>query len=186
MKEKFQQFGKAMLVPISLIALSGLLIGLGGALTTELTMTSLGVDWEWYSTSFIFSFFSVIKGLGDVIIGNLGPLYAVGVAFSLSRKEKGWAAFSALICYLAMHNTINILLGAQGLSADTTSVEALTAGGMSALEASKTAALYTQHLGYFTYSMGVLGGIIVGCLVAWVTMKFYKTKMPTALAFEVL
>lgn len=183
MKEKFQQFGKAMLVPISLIALSGLLIGLGGALTTELTMTSLGVDWEWYSTSFIFSFFSVIKGLGDVIIGNLGPLYAVGVAFSLSRKEKGWAAFSALICYLAMHNTINILLGAQGLSADTTSVEALTAGGMSALEASKTAALYTQHLGYFTYSMGVLGGIIVGCLVAWVTMKFYKTKMPTALAF---
>lgn len=183
MKEKFQQFGKAMLVPISLIALSGLLIGLGGALTTELTMTSLGVDWSWYSTSLIYDFFSVIKGLGNVIIGNLGPLYAVGVAFSLSRKEKGWAAFSALICYLAMHNTINVLLEAQGLTAAGTSVEALTAGGMSALEASKVSALYTVHLGYFTYSMGVLGGIIVGCLVAWVTMKFYKTKLPTALAF---
>ena len=77
MKEKLQQFGKAMLVPISLIALSGLLVGLGGALTTELTMTSLGVNWDWYSTSFLFDFFSVIKGLGNVIIGNLGPLYAV-------------------------------------------------------------------------------------------------------------
>ena len=87
MKEKFQQFGKAMLVPVSLIALSGLFLGLGGALTTELTMTSLGVNWDWYSTSFLFDFFSVIKGLGNVIIGNLGPLYAVGCAFSLSRKE---------------------------------------------------------------------------------------------------
>lgn len=183
MKEKFQQFGKAMLVPISLIALSGLLIGLGGAMTSELTMTSLGVDWAWYSKSFIYDIFTVISGLGSVIIGNLGPLYAVGVAFSLARKEKGWAAFSALICYLAMHNTISVLLGAQGLDAVSTSVESLTAGGMSAIEASKTAALYTTHLGYFTYSMGVLGGIVVGCLVAWVTMKFYKTKLPTALAF---
>ena len=42
MKEKFQQFGKAMLVPVSLIALSGLCLGLGGALTTELTVTSFG------------------------------------------------------------------------------------------------------------------------------------------------
>lgn len=183
MKEKFQQFGKAMLVPISLIALSGLLIGLGGALTTELTMSSLGVDWAWYSTSLIYDFFSVIKGLGNVIIGNLGPLYAVGVAFSLSRKEKGWAAFSALICYLAMHNTINVLLEAQGLTAANTAVEALVANGMTALEASKVSALYTVHLGYFTYSMGVLGGIVVGCLVSWITMKFYKTKLPTALAF---
>lgn len=183
MKEKFQQFGKAMLVPISLIALSGLLIGLGGALTTELTMTSLGVDWSWYATSFIYDFFAVIKGLGNTIIGNLGPLYAVGVAFSLSRKEKGWAAFSALVAYFAMHNTISVLLESQGLSAATTSVEALMETGKSAIEASKISALYTEHLGYFTYSMGVLGGIVVGCLVAWITMKFYKTKLPTALAF---
>lgn len=183
MKEKLQQFGKAMLVPISLIALSGLLVGLGGALTTDLTMTSLGVDWEWYSNSFLFDFFSVIKGLGNVIIGNLGPLYAVGCAFSLSKKEKGWAAFSALICYLAMHNTISVLLEAQGLNAAVTSVEALEAAGMTAIEASKASALYTTHLGFFTYSMGVLGGIVVGVLVAWITTKFYNTKLPTALSF---
>lgn len=183
MKEKFQQFGKAMLVPISLIALSGLLIGLGGALTNELTMTSLGVNWAWYSKSFLFQIFLVISGLGGVIIGNLGPLYAVGVAFSLVKKEKGWAAFSALICYLAMHVTISILLESNGYSAATMSVDALIASGSTALEASKISALYTTHMGYFTYSMGVLGGIVVGCTVAWATNKFYKTKLPTALAF---
>lgn len=183
MKEKFQQFGKAMLVPVSLIALSGLFLGLGGALTAELTMTSLGVNWEWYSNSFLFDFFSVIKGLGNIVIGNLGPLYAVGCAFSLSKKEKGWAAFSALICYLAMLNTMQILLGAQGLSAATTSVDALMETGLTAIEASKIAGLYTTSLGFFGYNAGVFGGIIVGCLIAAITTKFYNTKLPTALSF---
>ena len=183
MKEKFQQFGKAMLVPVSLIALSGLFLGLGGALTTELTMTSLGVNWDWYSTSFLFDFFSVIKGLGNVIIGNLGPLYAVGCAFSLSRKEKGWAAFSALICYLAMLNTMQILLNLKGLNAANVSVDALVESGMTAIAASKIAGLYTTNLGFFCYNSGVFGGIIVGCVVAWITSKFYNTKLPAALSF---
>lgn len=183
MKEKFQQFGKSMLVPITLIALSGLFLGLGGALTTELTMTSLGVNWDWYSTSFLYDFFSVVKGLGNVIIGNLGPLYAVGCAFSLSRKEKGWAAYSALVCYLAMLNTNQILLNSAGLNATTTSVTALQETGLTAIEASKIAGLYTTSLGFFCNNSGVFGGILVGCIVAWLTSKFYNTKLPTALSF---
>ena len=153
MKEKFQSFGKAMLVPITLIAISGLFLGIGSVFTTELTLVSLGVNWDWYAASPLFTFFSVFKGLGEVIIGNLGVLFAVGCAFSLSRKEKGWAAFSALVCYLTM------------------------------LKTSEQSALYTTSLGFFGYSSGVFGGIIVGCLVAWITGRFYKTKLPTALAF---
>lgn len=183
MKEKFQQFGKAMLVPITLIAISGLFLGLGSVFTTELTMTAFGVDWDWYSTSPIFNFFSVFKGLGMVVIGNLGPLFAVGCAFSLSRKEKGWAAFSALVCYLAMLSTVEILLGAAGLTADNTSVEALQETGMTAIAASEKASLFNTSLGYFGYSSGVFGGILVGCIVAWITGRFYNTKLPTALAF---
>ena len=38
MKEKFQSFGKAMLVPITLIAISGLFLGIGSVFTTELTL----------------------------------------------------------------------------------------------------------------------------------------------------
>ena len=41
MKEKFQSFGKAMLVPITLIAISGLFLGIGSVFTTELTLVSL-------------------------------------------------------------------------------------------------------------------------------------------------
>lgn len=182
-KEKFQQFGQAMLVPISLIAISGLFLGFGGVFTNETTMTSLGVDWASYQDSFIYDFFSVWNGLGSVIIGNLGILYAVGCAFSISRKEKGWAAFSAVVCYLALLSTVQVLLNAQGLSADNTTVEALEAAGLDPLAASKEASLYTTYLGFFCYSFGVFGGILVGCLVAWLTSRFYNTKLPTALAF---
>lgn len=183
MKEKFQSFGKAMLVPITLIAISGLFLGIGSVFTTELTLVSLGVNWDWYAASPLFTFFSVFKGLGEVIIGNLGVLFAVGCAFSLSRKEKGWAAFSALVCYLTMLKTVEILLGAAGLAADNTTVEALQKVGLTSIQASEQSALYTTSLGFFGYSSGVFGGIIVGCLVAWIAGRFYKTKLPTALAF---
>lgn len=183
MKEKFQQFGKAMLVPVSLIALSGLCLGLGGALTTELTVTSFGIDWDWYSGSFLFAFFSVLKGLGNVIIGNLGILYAVGCAFSLAKKEKGWAAFSAVVCYLAMLNTMQVLLSINGLTAETTSIAYLIENGMANLEAAKQQSLYTTMLGFFVNNSGVFGGIIVGVVVAAITTKFYNTKLPTALSF---
>ena len=166
MKEKFQSFGKAMLVPITLIAISGLFLGIGSVFTTELTLVSLGVNWDWYAASPLFTFFSVFKGLGEVIIGNLGVLFAVGCAFSLSRKEKGWAAFSALVCYLTMLKTVEILLGAAGLAADNTTVEALQKVGLTSIQASEQSALYTTSLGFFGYSSGVFGGIIVGCLVA--------------------
>lgn len=43
MKEKFQSFGKAMLVPITLIAISGLFLGIGSVFTTELTLVSLAL-----------------------------------------------------------------------------------------------------------------------------------------------
>lgn len=183
MKEKFQQFGKAMLVPITLIALSGLFLGIGSVFTTQLTMESFGVDWASYSVSPVYALFLVIKELGSVVISNLGFLYAVGCAFSLAHKQKGWAAFSAAVAYLAMLATVQVLLEFAGLSADNTSVEALIASGIDSIAASEKAALFTTSLGYFSYSSGVFGGIIVGCVVAWITNRFWNTKLPVALAF---
>lgn len=159
MKEKFQSFGKAMLVPITLIAISGLFLGIGSVFTTELTLVSLGVNWDWYAASPLFTFFSVFKGLGEVIIGNLGVLFAVGCAFSLSRKEKGWAAFSALVCYLTMLKTVEILLGAAGLAADNTTVEALQKVGLTSIQASEQSALYTTSLGFLATALVSLAAL---------------------------
>lgn len=183
MKEKMQTFGKAMLVPISLVAIGGLLLGVGGAFTNEATVSALGINWESYSSTFIFNIFEVIKSLGDAIFGNLSILYAVGVAFSLAKQEKGWAAFSAVVAFLALLATMSTLLAAQGVSVENTTVEALIESGTDPLQAAKHAALYTTELGFFTYRTGVFGGILMGVLVSLIHNKFYKTKLPTALAF---
>lgn len=183
MKAKLQTYGKAMLVPITLVALGGMLLGLGGALTNELTVTSLGMNWETYNGSFVFIIFTIIKGLGEVIFKNLSILYAVGVAFSLAKKEKGWAAFSAVVAFLAMLVTMQNLLSAQGLSAASTNVKALIESGVDPLTAAKSAALYTTELGYFIYRTGVFGGIALGTVVALLHNKFYNTKLPLALSF---
>lgn len=183
MKEKLQTYGKAMLVPISLVAIGGLLLGIGGALTSEVTINSLGGHWDTWSHSFFFKIFSVIKGLGDVIFKNLGILYAVGVAFSLSRKEHGWAAFSAMVAYISMLTTISILLKNHGLSIENTTISSFVSQGQTTIQATKSAALFTTELGYFCYRTGVFGGLAIGFCVAAVHARFYNTKLPVILSF---
>lgn len=183
MKEKMQTFGKAMLVPISLVTIGGVLLGVGGAMTNESTITALGLNWSSYSGTFLFNLFEVIKALGDSIFGNLSILYAIGVAFSLAKSEKGWSAFSAAVAFLALQATISTLLTSHGFTSETTTVQALIDGGISPLQASKQAALFTTELGFFTYRTGVFGGILTGLTVSWIHNRFYKTKLPTALAF---
>nr|WP_318383509.1 PTS transporter subunit EIIC [uncultured Enterobacter sp.] len=183
MKEKLQTYGKSMLVPISLVAIGGLLLGIGGALTSEVTVKSLGIEWSRYSHSIFFNAFTVMKGLGDVIFKNLGILYAVGVAFSLAKKERGWAAFSAMVAYLSMLTTLSILLKIHGFSPDSTSINSFISQGMSSIEATKASALFTTELGYFTYRTGVFGGLAIGFSIASVHARFYNTKLPMALAF---
>ncbi|CAM3599069.1 PTS transporter subunit EIIC [Erysipelothrix urinaevulpis] len=183
MREKLQTYGKAMLVPIALVALGGLLLGLGGAFTNEMTVSALGINWSTYENGAIFTFFLILKGLGDVIFGNLSVLYAVGVAFSLAKNEKGWAAFSALVAWLAMQATIQTFLKQAGLSAATQTVQGLIDAGVDPIEASKQAALFTTELGFFTYRTGVFGGIAVGTIISIIHQKFYRTKLPMVLSF---
>ena len=183
MNEKLQQFGKAMLVSLSLIALGGLFLGFGGAMTTEMTVTALGINWESYSQSFLFSVFSIIKTLGSVIFSNLALLYAAGVAFSLAKHEQGWAAFSAMVAYLTMHASINTLFTLNGLTPDNTTVEYFMSQGITGIEAAKMSALYTVELGYFTYRVGIFGGILTGVTVSFIHNRLYNIKLPLALAF---
>jgi len=183
MKEKLQQFGKSMLVPISLVALGGLLLGLGGAMTSEMTVEALGINWANYEGGFAYQIFAVMSALGGAIFGNLPILYAVGVAFSLAKSEKGWAAFSAVIAFLAMQAAMQTIFAAQGHTALTTTVEALLERGYTIGEANTMNSLFTTNLGFFTYRTGVFGGIALGLLISFIHNKFYRVKLPVALSF---
>ena len=109
--------------------------------------------------------------------------FAVAIAFSLAKKEKGWAAFSGLILYCCFASGIGNWASMCGWTAETTSVEALIANGYTEQAALNFNALWTSAIGFFTYDMGIFSGIICGLLTAAVHNRFVDTQLPAMFAF---
>ncbi|MGG7178346.1 PTS transporter subunit EIIC [Clostridium paraputrificum] len=184
MKEKMQQLGQSMLIPISIIAIGSLCMGVGGALTAENTISSLGLSGVIYKGSFLFNFFTVVKAMGDVVFKNLPVFFAVGVSFGLANKEKGWAAFSGLAGFLTMHLIISTVFKINGITSETTTVDYFVKEvGMSNIDAVRYNSLYASTLGYFSFNMGMFGGLIIGVLTSIVHNKFFNIKLPLVLEF---
>lgn len=184
MKEKMQQIGQSMLIPISIIAIGSLCMGLGGAMTAPNTIDSLGLTNVIYKGSFWFNFFTIVKAMGDVVFKNLPIFFAVGVSFGLANKEKGWAAFSGVVGFLTMHLIISVIFSINGITADTTSVNYFVKHmGMSNVEAVRHNSLYGNTLGYFSFNMGMFGGLMVGIITSAVHNRFYNVKLPVAFEF---
>ena len=59
-----------------------------------------------------------IQQISGVIFTNIPVLFAMGVAYGMSKKEKGIAVFSSIIGYLTMLMVMNVYLSATGNLAD--------------------------------------------------------------------
>lgn len=177
-----QRVGRAFMLPIAVLPMAGILLGVGGAFTSSaiidtynLTFLAPGTIMNYILTLFL--------NAGSFIFANLSVIFAVGVAIGLANKNKETAALSALLGFLLFHTVIGTILGFMGQTADTTTVQALMGEGLSYEAAIGKAALYTKELGIFTLQTGVLGGIICGCLSAFITNKFSEKVLPDYLAF---
>lgn len=177
-----QRVGRAFMLPIAVLPMAGILLGVGGAFTSKAII-------ETYNLTFLApgtlmnQILTLFLNAGAFIFGNLSVIFAVGVAIGLANKNKETAALSALLGFLLFHTVIGTILGFMGQTADTTTVQSLMANGMSYEAAIGKAALYTKELGIFTLQTGVLGGIICGCLSAFITNKFSDKTLPDYLAF---
>jgi PTS system N-acetylglucosamine-specific IIC component len=74
-----QQLGRALMLPIAVLPIAGLLLRLGQPDV---------LDWP------------TMAAAGDAIFSNLGLLFAIGVAVGLARENHGAAGLAALVCYL--------------------------------------------------------------------------------------
>jgi N-acetylglucosamine PTS system EIICBA or EIICB component len=74
-----QQLGRALMLPIAVLPIAGLLLRLGQPDV---------LDWP------------MMAAAGDAIFSNLGLLFAVGVAVGLARENHGAAGLAALVCFL--------------------------------------------------------------------------------------
>lgn len=178
MKGFWQRFGKSLLLPISTIAVAGIFMGLAAALQNTAIVGQNFADLGSVQT-----FIGFIRKLGGLVFGNLPLFFCLSIAIGLAEDEKPTAAFSSVLGFLVLHLTLNYLLGLKGLTAESTSIGELMAGGMTQVEATIMNARYETVLGYFTLRMNVFGGILTGLIVTALHNRFYTIKLPSAVNF---
>lgn len=171
-------FGKALMMPISVIAAAGIFLGLAAAMQNPAITGDAFAQMQ--VPQLIIGF---IRKVAGALFANLPVFFAVASAIGLAKAEKPTAAFAAVIGYLAMNVGINATLAAKGLTAATTTPDALQQAGMDQTTAMMTSAEYIEMLGVFTYNMSVLGGVIAGLFTVALHNRFYTQQLPTAISF---
>ncbi|MBF2029820.1 MAG: PTS transporter subunit EIIC [Oscillatoriales cyanobacterium C42_A2020_001] len=171
-----QQMGKALMLPVSVLPVAGLLLGLGSARLIELQNLASGkianaTFWwlpEWLAT--------IMKASGDAIFGALPLIFAIAVAIAYTGND-GASALAATVGFMVFIAS----LGAVGLSRGFVTEEQVKA----LIEQGKeTPNIWMKPvLGILTLDTGVFGGLIIGCIAAYLFNKFFRIKLPQYLGF---
>lgn len=111
-----QKVGKALMLPVSVMPVAGILLGVGAA------------DFSWIPD--IVS--TIMMNAGDAVFGHMGLLFAVGVALGFTNND-GVAGLAAIVAYYIMVNTLKVMAGVYGLDGIETGVlGGILAGGVAA------------------------------------------------------
>ena len=128
----FQQLGRALMLPIAVLPIAGLLLRVG---QPDL------LGW------------SAMAAAGSAIFSNLGLLFAVGVGVGLARENHGAAGLAALVGFLVTTRAVesimavppSVLAGLEGPARDLA-----------------VAAFRTRELSKLSVPVGLVSGIIAG------------------------
>lgn len=162
--QSVQTFGRSLLLPVALMAPIGMVMGICNAFTQSYMIE----QFPWLSNTVLQTTLNSLKSITSVIFNNIPLLFAMGVAYGLSKKEKGIAVFSSVVAYLTLNIVMNVYLTVTGTLAPAETMSQLGQGNV---------------LGVQTLKIEALGGIIAGIVAAKCTDKFYKLELPLAFAF---
>lgn len=158
MKSSLQRLGRALMQPVAVMPLAALLLGLGYFIDPT----------GWGANNVAAAF--LIKA-GGAVLDNLGIIFAVGVAFGMSKDSHGAAALSGLVAFLTMITLLNPDAVAQIRNFDPNWAEAGNVDNFAFQGFSK--------IGNGNAFIGILAGI----LGATAYNKFHSVKLPDAFAF---
>ena len=106
MFKNLQKVGKAFMLPIALLPAAGLLLGIGGAFSSQATIDA----YPFLDNNVLQTIFKVMAGAGNIIFANLAMLLCIGIMVGLANREKGVAALAGAVGFLVMNATISTLL----------------------------------------------------------------------------
>lgn len=159
-----QTFGRSLLLPIGVLAPVGMIMGISGAFVQPYMIAKL----PFLDNVFIQTTLVSLRSIMSVVFDNIPLLFAMGVAYGVSKKDKGIAVFAAVAGYLMFIGSMNVWLTVTGKMAEP---ELISQMGQ------------IKVLGIQTMNLNTLGGIVTGAVAAWATDRFYNLELPIAFAF---
>ena len=156
MMKTLQKLGKALMLPVAVLPICGILMGLGYALAPAV----MGAAGATEGFAYVLGFF-LIKA-GAAVIDNMALLFAIGVAVGLAEENDGTAGLAGLVSWLM----ITTLLSSGSVA---TIAPKMVESPVNAVAFAKIANPFT--------------GILAGIIGALCYNKFKGTKLPDVLAF---
>lgn len=175
-----QKIGKAMMLPVSVLPVAGILLGVGSANFTWLPpIVSL-----------------LMAQAGGAIFGFLPLLFAIAIAVGLTEND-GVAALASTVGYLVLLATMGVATaffalwhGAPPVMEGINPAPDLIGQIRQVLAAAVTQGRFVAGsseiksiMGMGSIETGVFGGILIGLVAGWVFNRFYRTQLPSYLGF---
>ncbi|MFM9366951.1 PTS transporter subunit EIIC [Streptomyces sp. Da 82-17] len=144
-----QRIGRSLMLPVAVLPAGALLVRLGA--DDMLGKESL--------PDFINKIAGYMAAGGGALLDNMALLFAVGIAIGFAKKSDGSTALAAVTGYLVFQKVL-----ATFTDPNLPKVEQVVDGKVALVEAPVDAK--------------VLGGVVMGIVVALLYQKFYRTKLP--------
>ncbi len=155
----FSALGRSLLMPIAALAACGIFLGLSSALMKAQVQAAV----PFLSQGFIYFIIFTINKVSGVVFTLIPVLFAISIAFGMVKEEKEIAAFAGFIGYYTFLVASAAMIGSGFMD-------------FSALR-------IANILGVETMDMGVVAGISIGLIAAWIHSKYHKITFPVAISF---
>lgn len=149
MKEYMQKMGRSLMLPVATLPVAALFTGIG-----------YWIDPTGWGANNVLAAFMIQAG--QTILNNLGLLFAVGLAFGMSKDKDGSAALAGVVSFLVPMTLLN---------PDSVAL-------LQRIDVEKVNTAFTK-----INNGNVFIGILAGLIAAAVYNKFSNTKLPMALSF---
>ena len=164
MMKRLQKLGSALMLPVAVLPIAGILMGLGYVLCPAYMM---GAEWAaglGYATSGVAHTIGwLMITAGNALIGAMAELFVLGVSIGLAKDNNGTAAIAGFVSYLMIKTLVNV------------DIVKMVFPFM--VENANNVAAYGKVAG--NTFIGILAGIIGGVCYN----KFKDTKLPDFLSF---
>ncbi|MFD0342593.1 PTS transporter subunit EIIC [Streptomyces sp. NPDC127117] len=149
-----QRIGRSLMLPVAVLPAAALLVRLGN--DDMLGRASF--------PDFVTKIASFMAAGGNAILDNMALLFAVGIAIGFAKKSDGSTALAAVTGYLVFQKVL-----ATFTDSNLPQVATVVDGKIVMTDAPVDAK--------------VLGGVVMGIVVALLYQKFYRTKLPAWAGF---